>query len=266
MVKPSSSSSQRETVRTQRPLSPVTSCEQQPSSSSDKKYKGVRKRKWGKYVSEIRLPNCRERIWLGSYDTAEKAARAFDAALYCLRGSGARFNFPDDPPHIENGRSMTPAEIQVAAARFAHSSAGGGGGEHSGRIENLDSGSDSVQSDTSDVMVNHHQLDSPSFASVSGGGAHQQLGFEMPQMPLDGGFSDQFCAAAGDNNVAELGLFPDFNEYTTGDDYIVPPLPGHDDYYYNNNNYYYNYNNNWQETNNYEELNTEGSSFDLWNF
>ncbi|KAL4341944.1 hypothetical protein GQ457_08G003620 [Hibiscus cannabinus] len=84
-------------------------------------FKGVRKRKWGKWVSEIRLPNSRERIWLGSYDTAEKAARAFDAATFCLRGHFAKFNFPDDPPEIACGKSLTPSEIQVAAARFANS-------------------------------------------------------------------------------------------------------------------------------------------------
>ncbi|QHO57580.1 Ethylene-responsive transcription factor [Arachis hypogaea] len=74
---------------------------------SDLKYKGVRKRKWGKYVSEIRLPNSRQRIWLGSYDTAEKAARAFDAAMFCLRGAAAKFNFPGAPPEIAGGRYMT---------------------------------------------------------------------------------------------------------------------------------------------------------------
>ncbi|CAN8244269.1 unnamed protein product [Cochlearia groenlandica] len=83
------------------------------------KYIGVRKRKWGKWVAEIRLPNSRERIWLGSFDTAEKAARAFDAAIYCLRGPGARFNFPDNPPEIPGGRSLTPQEIQVVANRYA---------------------------------------------------------------------------------------------------------------------------------------------------
>lgn len=83
------------------------------------KYTGVRKRKWGKWVAEIRLPNSRERIWLGSFDSAEKAARAFDAALYCLRGPGARFNFPENPPEIPGGRSMTPQQIQVVANRFA---------------------------------------------------------------------------------------------------------------------------------------------------
>ncbi|KAL4304101.1 hypothetical protein GQ457_10G017320 [Hibiscus cannabinus] len=90
-------------------------------SDSHSRYKGARKRNWGKWVSEIRLPNSRERIWLGSYDSAEKAARAFDAALFCLRGRSAKFNFPDNPPDIANARSLTPSEIQAVAARFANS-------------------------------------------------------------------------------------------------------------------------------------------------
>ncbi|KAL9659827.1 hypothetical protein QQ045_024636 [Rhodiola kirilowii] len=88
--------------------------------SSSKLYTGVRKRKWGKWVSEIRLPNSRERIWLGSYDSAEKAARAFDAALYCLRGPGAKFNFPHSPPEIRITRPLTHAEIQEIATNYAN--------------------------------------------------------------------------------------------------------------------------------------------------
>jgi len=98
----------------------VKQTSEKPPVQSDSRYKGVRKRKWGKWVSEIRLPNSRERIWLGSYDSAEKAARAFDAALFCLRGRTAKFNFPDNPPEISGGRSLTPPEIQAAAARFAN--------------------------------------------------------------------------------------------------------------------------------------------------
>ncbi|AES65614.1 putative transcription factor AP2-EREBP family [Medicago truncatula] len=97
-------------------------------------YRGVRKRKWGKYVSEIRLPNSRQRIWLGSYDSDVKAARAFDAAMFCLRGSGAKFNFPNDPPEIAGGRSMTHSEIKTAAARFANS--GQVNNEYSGQPDN----------------------------------------------------------------------------------------------------------------------------------
>ncbi|GLJ17176.1 hypothetical protein SUGI_0297390 [Cryptomeria japonica] len=59
------------------------------------RFKGVRKRKWGKYVAEIRSGK-RSRISLGSYFTPEAAARAYDAALLCLRGPHASsFNFPD---------------------------------------------------------------------------------------------------------------------------------------------------------------------------
>ncbi|CAG7904629.1 unnamed protein product [Brassica rapa] len=90
------------------------------NSSMQSKYKGVRKRKWGKWVSEIRLPNSRDRIWLGSFDTPEKAARAFDAAQFCLRGRQSGFNFPDNPPSISGGRSLTPPEIREAAARYAN--------------------------------------------------------------------------------------------------------------------------------------------------
>ncbi|CAL5037323.1 unnamed protein product [Urochloa decumbens] len=95
-----------------------------PPPSGERKYKGVRRRRWGGWVSEIRLPNSRERIWLGSYDTPEKAARAFDAAYVCLRGSGGGadgLNFPGSPPAA--GPTSDPQEVRAAALSHANRAA-----------------------------------------------------------------------------------------------------------------------------------------------
>ncbi|WOL09388.1 hypothetical protein Cni_G18141 [Canna indica] len=95
--------------------------ESRRSGAGEVRYLGVRKRQWGKWVSEIRLPRSRERIWLGSYDAPEKAARAFDAAAFCLRGAAARLNFPDHLPPVNAGAApLSHDEIQAAAARHAN--------------------------------------------------------------------------------------------------------------------------------------------------
>lgn len=65
------------------------------------------------------MPNSSGRIWLGSYDTPEKAARAYDFAVYYLRGSKAKLNFPDSPPGIPCNSDLSPKQIQAAAAKFA---------------------------------------------------------------------------------------------------------------------------------------------------
>ncbi|KAK1436599.1 hypothetical protein QVD17_02381 [Tagetes erecta] len=69
--------------------------DQIPQTENTKPYRGIRMRKWGKWVAEVREPNKRSRIWLGSYSSPVAAARAYDTAVFYLRGPTARLNFPD---------------------------------------------------------------------------------------------------------------------------------------------------------------------------
>ncbi|KAK9270031.1 hypothetical protein L1049_025604 [Liquidambar formosana] len=96
------------------------------SEESQKKYKGVRCRKWGKWVSEIRVPGTQDRLWLGSYSTPEAAAVAHDVAYFRLRGPSSswdNFNFPHMLPLPTTSTStavqtdvMSPRSIQKAAS------------------------------------------------------------------------------------------------------------------------------------------------------